>query len=170
MDLVAAANAGDSSAFEGLYLRYRDWVVNLACRIVGDRDMALDILQETFIYFARKFPGFTLTCQVKSFLYPVVKHLALNARQKSLRYESGEDLFEFLEADPVEPAEEAGLQTVLASLPTGQREVLVLRFIEDMTLAEIAEVLEVPIGTVKSRLHNALDTLRGHPKTRHLLE
>ena len=56
-ELVALANGGDASAFEVLYLRYRDWVVNLAFRFTGDRDLALDVLQETFLYFLKNFPG-----------------------------------------------------------------------------------------------------------------
>jgi RNA polymerase sigma-70 factor (ECF subfamily) len=72
LELIAAANAGDAEAFERLYFRYRDWVVNLAFRFTADREMALDILQETFLYLLKKFPGFVLTCQMKSFLYPVV--------------------------------------------------------------------------------------------------
>jgi DNA-directed RNA polymerase specialized sigma24 family protein len=62
-ELIAAANAGDATAFEVLYFRYRDWVVGLAFRFTGDRDLALDVLQETFLYFLRKFPGFNLTSQ-----------------------------------------------------------------------------------------------------------
>src|SRR5437773_11456375 len=67
--LIAAINDGDADAFEVLYRRYRDWVANLAYRFTGDRELALDVLQETFLYFLRKFPGFILTAQLKTFLY-----------------------------------------------------------------------------------------------------
>src|SRR6185436_18590576 len=79
-ELVALANQGDARAFELLYWRHRDWVVNLAFRFTRDRDLALDVLQETFLYLLRKFPGFTLTCQLRSLLYPAVRHLAIAAR------------------------------------------------------------------------------------------
>ena len=55
---------------------------------------------------------------------------------------------------------------MLSMLPPGQRQVLLMRFVDDMTLAEIALALEIPEGTVKSRLHNALAALRDDPRTR----
>jgi DNA-directed RNA polymerase specialized sigma24 family protein len=56
IELVAAVNRGDENAFEALYLRHRDWVVALAHRFTGDSELALDVLQETFLYFLKKFP------------------------------------------------------------------------------------------------------------------
>jgi RNA polymerase sigma-70 factor (ECF subfamily) len=169
-ELVAAANAGDASAFEAIYFRHRDWVVNLAYRFCADRELALDVLQEAFIYFMKKFPGFELSCQMKSFLYPVVKNLALNARAKAARFEHGEELFAELEAPKVEAAHEGELRAELAKLPLAQRETIVLRFIEGMDLLEIATALDVPVGTVKSRLHHALEALRNNPRLRELFE
>lgn len=172
-ELVAAANAQDASAFEAIYFRHRDWVVQLAYRFCDDRDLALDILQEAFLYLLKKFPGFELRCELRTFLYPVVKHLALNARAKAGRYEHGEareELFAGLEAPRTEPAPHEELRAALAQLPPPQRETVVLRFIEGMDLAEIAVALEVPLGTVKSRLHHALATLRGQQGLRDLFQ
>ena len=165
-ELIAAANAGEASAFEGIYFRYRDWVVNLAFRFTGDREQALDVMQETFVYLLKKFPGFRLTCQMKSFLYPAVKHLALNSVARAIRYEPGEVLFNALEAPEVQPSEHESLCAALRKLPAAQRETVVLRFLEGFDLAEIAETLEVPVGTVKSRLHHALEALRHDPALR----
>ena len=165
-ELIGAANAGEASAFECLYFRYRDWVVNLAYRFTADREVALDILQEAFLYLLKKFPGFTLTCQMKSFLYPVVKHLALNALAKTKRFESGDDLFEALEAPGTVPAEHEALRAAVSKLPSQQRETVMLRFMEGFDLGEIAAALEVPVGTVKSRLHHALEGLRRNPTLR----
>jgi RNA polymerase sigma-70 factor, ECF subfamily len=172
-ELVAAANAGEASAFEGIYFRHRDWVVSLAYRFCGDRELALDILQESFLYLLKKFPGFELRCEMRSFLYPVVKHLALNAKAKAGRYElehEGEDLFAALEAPRSEASGEEELRTALRKLPAQQRETVVLRFIEGMDLAEIAAALDVPTGTVKSRLHHALETLRKNPHLKEIFE
>jgi hypothetical protein len=69
-ELIDSANAGDISSLETLYFRYRDWVVNLAFHFIADRELALDVLQDTVLYFSKKFLGFQLTCQMKSFLYP----------------------------------------------------------------------------------------------------
>ena len=71
------ANRGDASAFEALYLRYRDWVVRLALRFTADREEALDVMQDTFAYLLKKFPGFRLTARMTTFLYPVVRNIAL---------------------------------------------------------------------------------------------
>ena len=160
--LVAAANNGDVEAFEALYLRYRDWVVSLAYRYTRDRELALDVLQETFIYVLGKFPGFVLTAQMKTFLYPTVRHLAVAMQSRAARQPdvSGGPLFE-PPPDPARDERMRGLAELMESLPVGQREVLMLRFADGLSLADIAQALQVPVGTVKSRLHNAIEAMRG---------
>ncbi|MEW6157886.1 MAG: sigma-70 family RNA polymerase sigma factor [Verrucomicrobiota bacterium] len=167
-ELIAAANEGDAEAFEALYFRYRDWVVNLACRFTGDNDLAFDVLQETFIYFLKKFPGFELRCQLKTFLYPAVRNLALAARQKAERSQGDPAHLTELpdQGSEIESGSTEALMAVLNSLPEFQREVLLLRFANDLSLPEIAEALQIPVGTVKSRLHNGLDALRRDPRTK----
>ncbi len=63
-------------------------------------------------------------------------------------------------ADPLDESPRAELASALRLLPTEQRETLLMRFVDDMTLQEIADTLNIPLGTVKSRLHHALKTLR----------
>jgi RNA polymerase sigma-70 factor (ECF subfamily) len=168
-ELVRALNAGEPSAFDGLYFRYRDWVVRLARRFTGNDDDALDVLQETFSYVFRKFPGFVLTASMTTFLYPVVKNLSIAARRKRTRQAQMPE--EDTRHDPPAPDEidyarqREELSEVLAGLPEGQREVLLMRFVDGMSLAEIAGALGVPEGTVKSRLHNAIAALRKDERT-----
>ncbi len=172
-DLVAALNAGDASAFDSLYARHRDWVVTLAFRFTGDRDLALDVMQETFLYFVRKFPGFTLTAQLRTFLYPAVKNFSIAARRKAVRLHSTADEQHELANAPATatPAGEAdALAAALAILSKDHREALLLRFVDCLSLAEIAEATDVPLGTVKSRLHHALATLRRDERTRGYFE
>ena len=164
-------NAGDDGAFEVLYFRHRDWVVNLARRFAMDEDIALDVLQEVFLYFLKKFPGFTLTCQFHSFLYPVVRNLSLTARRKARRGQSdGTELDDLpATASPHPEDRESGhsqLAEVLAGLTEDHREVLLLRFVDGLSLGEIAEAMQIPLGTVKSRLHNALELLRQDARTK----
>jgi RNA polymerase sigma-70 factor, ECF subfamily len=170
-DLVELINQGDADAFEALYRRYRDWVVNLAHRFTGSEDLALDVMQETFLYVLRKFPGFELRAQFKTFLYPAVKNLSIAARQKAQRFQSTDADLSCLEkiASP-EPAHAGSddLATVLSELSEDHREVLLLRFVDGLDLAEIAQAMAIPLGTVKSRLHNGLTTLRKDPRTREL--
>jgi RNA polymerase sigma-70 factor (ECF subfamily) len=80
-DLARAFRAGDASAFEAFYDRYHEWVAALALRFTGHREDALDVLQETFSYLFRRGRDFELRSQMKTFLYPVVKHLSIAARR-----------------------------------------------------------------------------------------
>ena len=173
LDLIAAINDGDTGAFEVVYHRHRDWVVNLAFRFTGDRDLALDVLQETFLYFVKKFPGFRLTANFKTFLYPAVKNLSIAARRKAGRVQSTieeQAAIENATATGPEPRDDEPLNVGLRALSEEHRQVLLLRFVDELSLAEIGESLEIPLGTVKSRLHYALDLLRRDPRTRNLFD
>ena len=165
--LVRALNDGDASAFDGLYYRHRDWVLRLAHRFTGNGEDALDVLQETFSYLFRKFPGFVLSASMTTFLYPVVKNLSIAARRKRTRQpQLGEGRPDPAAPTPIDyAAGRAELAAVLSALPEAQREVLLMRFVDGMSLAEIAEVMGVPEGTVKSRIHNAIATLRKDRRT-----
>ena len=167
-ELIELANRGDSDAFEALYYRYRDWVYRLAWRFTGNRADALDVLQETFAYLLGKFPGFELTAAMTTFLYPVVKHTSLAVRRKNRRFASDDEVLDDLVA-PV-PQETEGsrreLAAVLAAVPEAQREILLMRFVDGMSLKEIASAIEIPLGTVKSRLHHALRALRNDRRMR----
>jgi RNA polymerase sigma-70 factor, ECF subfamily len=171
--LIAAINAGDAAAFEVLYFRHRDWVAGMAHRLSTSEDVALDVMQETFIYLLRKFPGFRLTANLKTFLYPAVKNLSVAARRKAGRYQSTEAEQQVLEQLPAAnalPNQTADLTAALANLSEEHREVLLLRHVDGLTLAEIAEAVGVPLGTVKSRMHNALELLRDDPRTKEFFE
>lgn len=161
--LIAAANAGDEGAFEALYDRYRDWVINLALRFIDDRHLALDVMQDVFTYLARRFPGFELTAQLRTFLYPAVRHTALALRRKHDRFptSSTASASACVFASPPPPPEDlAPLANAMESLPAAQREIIILRFADGLSLEEIARAVEIPLGTVKSRLHHALRALR----------
>ena len=167
-ELIESINKGDTEAFEKLYYRYRDWVYRLAWRITGNRADALDVLQETFTYLLGKFPGFELTSSMTTFLYPAVRHISITVSSKRNRIKSEEDMPNELEAAASQETElsRTELAAVLTILPEEQREVLLMRFVDDMTLHEIAAALDIPLGTVKSRLHNSLRTLRSDRRTR----
>ena len=158
---MAALNRGDASAFDAIYYRYRDWVVRLAQRFTGNPDDALDVLQDAFSYLFRKFPGFVLSARMTTFLYPVVKNLSIAARRRRDRHASDENAPDPVASEGVHHDQtRRELSVVLGSLPETQREVLLMRFVDDMSLLEIAAALGIPEGTVKSRLHNAIATLR----------
>ncbi len=168
-ELIAAMNSGDAAAFEALYHRYREWVVSLAWKFTRCDSLANDVLQETFLYLLKKFPGFVLTCQLKTFLYPAVKNHSLNATAKVAKFQSGPDgqsVLDRLVAPASEPGSTSDFDAVLADLSEDHQEILMLRFVDGLSLAEIAEATGIPLGTAKSRLHHALSRLREDPKTR----
>jgi RNA polymerase sigma-70 factor (ECF subfamily) len=158
--LVARANKGDESALETLYERQRDWATAVAYGFLGNREDALDVLQDTFIYFFGKFPGFELTSSLRSFLYPAIKHRCISLIRRRRKVVDIDAYRKKSESESVEFRPLAGdFERLVAPLPPGQREVVTLRFAFDFRLAEIADALEIPVGTVKSRLHNALKSL-----------
>lgn len=166
--LVEAINRGDTSAFETLYCRHRDWTWRLAWRFTGNTEDAADVVQETFTYLLRKFPGFTLSARMTTFLYPVVRHIGQRIRDKRQRESQDETAFIHLaDSRQGERAEaRSELAAAIRALPPAQREVVLMRFVDAMSLDEIARALELPLGTVKSRLHHALRTLRDDPRAR----
>ena len=138
-ELIELANKGDPGAFETLYHRYRDWVYRLAWRFTGNRQDALDVLQETFTYLLGKFPGFELTAAMTTFLYPVVRHVSLRIRSKRSRFTSEEEILDEPAAPESEESEHyrSELAAVLTVLPDQQREVLLMRFVDDMSLRRL---------------------------------
>ncbi len=163
-ELVNRANAGDAQAFEQLYTRHRGWVVALAQRFTGNNDDALDVLQDTFTYLFKKFPGFQLTTNLRGFLFPVVRNTSISVLRQRRKVidldETREDKAGRLAWHSPETA--GDLDRIVALLPEAQRQVVLLRFGGQMRLEEIADALVLPLGTVKSRLHNALKSLRSH--------
>jgi RNA polymerase sigma-70 factor (ECF subfamily) len=98
----------------------------------------------------------------------VVKHLSLTLRSKNRRFTSDEEILRELPAPASRETQSSRseLVAVLTVLPDEQREVLLMRFVDDMTLQEIATALNIPTGTVKSRLHHALQRLRHDRRTK----
>lgn len=178
-ELVETCNRGGADdaarAFETLYRRHRDYVLRVALRFVRDRELAHDALQETFIYLLRKFPpvgpGLVLAARLETLLYPAAKHSAISALRKVRRdrAEPGEAALDDLPAEG-ETADAGVVDAALAALSPERREVLTLRFVDDLSLADIAAALGIPVGTVKSRLHLALKQLRENPDIKHLFD
>ena len=164
-ELVEAAAGGDVDAFEALYMRHRDWVVRLARRFTGSEHDSLDVLQDTFAYLLGKLPGLRLTARMTTFLYPVVKHLSVTALRRRRRHAPAEALPDGAASEEPRTDREE-LAAVLSTLPEPQREAVLMRYVDGMSLGEVAAALDVPLGTVKSRLHNALHALREDARTR----
>jgi RNA polymerase sigma-70 factor (ECF subfamily) len=153
-ELVRRFRAGDDRALAELYERHHAWIASLAARFCGDADAALDVLQDAFAYLVRKRADLKLRAAFRSFLYPVVKHLALNRKRAERPVSPLTDV-------PAPAAAPGGVEDLLSGLSDAQQEVVRMRFTDGLDLQAIADALEVPLGTVKSRLHSALEILRG---------
>ena len=170
-ELIAALNAGDGAAFDALYYRYRDRILRLAYRFTANHADAQDVLQETFTYLYKKFPGFRLTASMTTFLYPVVRNLSLeiHRRKRSATMTSADvlaDLPGFAVAVDESERSRVDLADALKNLSPEHRQTVLLRFVDDLTLDEIAAAMSVPTGTVKSRLHHAIAAMRDDPRIR----
>ena len=167
--LVEICNSGPradaTEAFDSLYRRHRNYVTRVALRFCSDRDIAADVLQETFLYLLRKFPpsgeGLVLTARLRSLLYPVARNLTLTALRQERRRKQDRAIEPDQLPDPrtVDPQYE-NLAKAMQGLSARHREVVLLRFVDGMRVNEMAEALDVPSGTVKSRLHFAVSALR----------
>lgn len=155
-ELVARANAGDREAVGALYAMHERWVIRIALRYTGDLDDAEDVKHDAFMYLLSKFPGFELRSSLRSFLFPAVRHKSISVIRRRKRTAA------LGERDPAALPRACGgdFERLVARLPDHERAVVELRFRDGMALAEIAAALEIPIGTVKSRLHKAIARLR----------
>ena len=173
-DLIALANAGGEAgqrAYEALYHRHRDWVYSLALRFTRHHETALDVTQEVFIYFLRKFPGFVLTAKLTTFFYPAVKNLAIAHREKAQRFAGNDEALAILPDEAVAQNDaRAEMAAMMEALSEGHREVVLLRFVDGLSMQEIADALSLPVGTVKSRLHNALTMLKNDERAKKFFE
>lgn len=173
-ELVARARAGDAVAIESLLVRYHPYLYRFGMRMCGNADDAGDIAQESLIAMARALPGFRGDAAVSTWLYTIARRLCVRKRR---RFPAGRE--ESIDAPEHEAAHaladprpgpehvaagrelEAGLGAAIDALEPGQRDVLVLRDIEGLPAAEVAEVLGISIDAVKSRLHRARTAVRG---------
>ncbi len=169
--LIAATLQGDSSAFGALVRRYQDRVFNAIYHVVGDRQEAEDLAQDTFVQAFVKLESFRGGSAFYTWVYRIAFNLAASRRRRRRTMASVEDQREQSGADPVdrtEPPEERILRdervdqvrAALNGLDEEFRTILVLREIEGCDYESIAEILDLAPGTVRSRLHRARAELR----------
>lgn len=159
--LVRAAQRGDEAAVEGLFRLHWPTAYRAAWLIVRDEGAAEDIAQEAFLAALRALGRFDETRPLGPWLRRIVANRAIDAaRARALRREVGEAALAAVpaEAAPMAQPSDAVL-AALATLPDEQRVPVVLRHLLELTPGEIAGVLELPRGTVNSRLRRGLDAL-----------
>lgn len=161
--LAEKARAGDLRAFGDLVRRHQNGVFRFVSRMIGSRDEAMDLTQDSFLKAWQALPGWRPEARFRTWLFRIARNASVDVLRRR-------GLAEFVPIDLApevaggEPTPEARLETVqslgqleaaLRRLPTDQREILLLREIEELSYAEIASVLDLAEGTVKSRIARA---------------
>jgi RNA polymerase sigma-70 factor (ECF subfamily) len=161
---------GRSAAFGELVTRHQDRLYNTLVHVLGSVEDARDVAQDAFVQAFIKLESFQRSCAFYTWLYRIAVNLAISRRRRKtmasvdqMRQSSGEE-----PADPHDPPEERlerheraqQVRSALAALSDEHRAVLVLREIEGHNYETIAEMLDLPVGTVRSRLHRARMELR----------
>ena len=172
-ELVDAFQAGELSAFDALVRRWERKIQGAIYRVMGTEEEARDLCQETFLKAYRSLSSFKREARFSSWLYQI----ALNLCRDRMRRRRGRTMISLDAMDdegaslpgrqdpsPLELAESGALARTVAAavngLPDEQREVIVLKEYQDLTFLEIAEILDVPLSTVKTRLYRGLGQLR----------
>ena len=159
--LVLAAQGGDRKAFEHLFAHYHQPLLRFAFRLGQDRQMAADAVQDCWVTLARSLKSLKDPRAFRLWLYRTVRWRLLDLLRARGQAPVALDAVE-LRAEPAvsEIATTGQLKAHMAGLGEDDRLTMTLFYLEEMTLAEIAVILEVPLGTVKSRLNRARNQLR----------
>ncbi len=176
-ELMTAFREGDAEAFEKLVLRHQMGLFNFFYRLVGDRQTAEDQTQEVFFKLYLHAGNYVETAKFTTYLYKIAKNCWIDFYRRRKRRASprsldvdvdeGLSLHERIPADVEPPAarmerwdRQEVVMKAVAALPEEQRMVFVLSEVQGMKYAEIAQTLDIPVGTVKSRMHVAVNRLR----------
>jgi RNA polymerase sigma-70 factor (ECF subfamily) len=172
--LVIAAILGDLRSFDALVLRYRPATYRVAQSIIGNsgagNELAEDAVQESLLLAFKALPSIEEPAKFASWLYAITRHVALrmsrsSRRERSRRVDLDQVLIEQSEAfaRPLitrDTFEEAWVRAAIDALDENHRLILKLRFYDEMPLKRIADFLDLPLTTVKWRLHRAKQLLR----------
>jgi RNA polymerase sigma-70 factor (ECF subfamily) len=159
--LVRAAQRGDAAAFAALFRAHWPMAYRAAWLIVRDERLAEDVAQEAFVAAAGALDRFDRRRPFAPWLRTIVARRAIDAaRAVAVRREVGDEALAALPAPVIGPPVDLELLAAVAALPLDQRAVVVLRHLLGMSATEIAAALDVPRGTVNSRLRRGLDALR----------
>ncbi|KSU77338.1 RNA polymerase sigma-70 factor, ECF subfamily [Fictibacillus enclensis] len=174
--LVTQVKSGNWEAFEGLVEIYKDKIYRLCYRMVGDRHEAEDLAQEAFVRAFVNIDKYSGSYKFSTWLYRIATNLCIDRlRKKKPDYSmdaeipgtEGATLYsQVADADPL-PEEEVEekekhdhLQQEIMKLPEKYRTAILLKYIEDMSLEEISSVMDLPVPTVKTRIHRGREALK----------
>jgi len=163
--LVLRCREGDAVALDELLSRWQEPLWRRALRLTGAEDAAWDVLQEAFLVIARDIRRLEVESAFGAWAYRIVSNKSHDWLRQHIRRQERETRFAVQQQiettgneDP--PPDAAALWELLPRLDETDRTLLALRFQEDYSMDEIAQILSIPVGTVKSRLHYAKQRLR----------
>ncbi|WP_102029511.1 RNA polymerase sigma factor SigW [Salirhabdus sp. Marseille-P4669] len=167
---------GDQAAFEEVVSFYQNKVYQICYRMLGNSHEAEDIAQEAFIRAYTNIHSFDDKRKFSTWIYRIATNLSIDRiRKKKPDYfldaevqgTEGLNMYSQLSADQPLPEEEVEtlelqsyIQKQIQSLPEKYRSIITLRYVDDLSLQEISEILDMPIGTVKTRIHRGREALR----------
>jgi RNA polymerase sigma-70 factor (ECF subfamily) len=157
--LVLRAQSGDREAFDSLLRDIGPSLLRYVTRVTGDVAMAEDAVQETLIAIVRKIAWLQDASLFRAWAYRIASREAFRLLRKSRRFVEPLEELVTLE-EPSDPWQRERLLASLEKLSPASRAVVTLHYLEEMPLADVAAVLEIPLGTVKSRLSYGLVQLR----------
>lgn len=173
-ELIVKAIDGREESFEELVRRYQRPITNYVYRMIGNYDASLDVTQEIFIKVYNSMARYSAEYKFSTWLYKIshnaaIDHLRRNSNhEQSLEVENEDGTFQVqYESKRLSPEQEREwsewreeIETVVKRLPSGYRELILLRHSNDLSYDEIADVTNLPLGTVKNRLFRAREMMR----------
>ena len=174
VDLIAKAISGREEGFEELVRRYQRPIVGYIYRMLGDYDASLDVSQEVFIKVYNSLDKYSSEYKFSTWIYRIahnatIDHIRRNsAKLQSLETESEDGAYQMqLESSAPTPEQyqerkewKSEIESVVKCLPSAYRELILLRHTQELSYDEIAEVTNLPLGTVKNRLFRAREMMR----------
>ncbi|MHC4457518.1 MAG: RNA polymerase sigma factor [Planctomycetota bacterium] len=175
-DLFARFAAGEEDAFREIVSRFRDGLYTFLRQFLHNRELVEDVFQETFLQLFMSRDSFDITRPLRPWLFTIAANKAKDALRKAQRTAatpigimaeaedmSFDDVLNTLTSDKTRPYEELEkdetalrVRQIIADMPENLREILILAYFNKFSYKQMAQILSIPIGTVKSRLHTAV--------------
>ncbi len=174
VELIADAIGGSEDRFEELVRRYQRPIIGYVFRMLGDYEASLDVSQEVFIKVYNSLSRYSSEYKFSTWLYRIahnaaIDHLRRNSvNPQSIETETADGAYQLQIESPLPTPEQdrersewrTEIEAVVKCLPAAYRELILLRHSQDLSYDEIAEVTQLPLGTVKNRLFRAREMMR----------
>ncbi|MFZ3579142.1 RNA polymerase sigma factor SigW [Virgibacillus sp. DJP39] len=179
---IKQVKKGDQAAFEDVVTFYQHKIYQHCYRMIGNTHEAEDIAQEAFIRAYMNIDSYDITRKFSTWLYRIATNLTIDRIRKrkpdyyldaEVKGADGLNMYSQLESDNILPEEEVEnlelrgyIHHEISELPPKYRSIIILRYLEEFSLQEISDILDIPLGTVKTRIHRGREALR--KKLRHV--